>query len=78
MNKLKSETIDIKEHDLVERLIKGQQWAFNVLVEKYQSRLLRIAYGVTFNHEDSIEIVQDVFVIVFKKYKVNIVSVALS
>ncbi len=67
MNKLKSETIDINEQDLVERLIKGQQWAFNVLVERYQNRLLRIAYGVTLNHEDSIEIVQDVFVIVFKK-----------
>lgn len=67
MNKLKSETIDISEQDLVERLIKGQQWAFNVLVERYQNRLLRIAYGVTLNHEDSIEIVQDVFVIVFKK-----------
>ncbi len=67
MNKLKSETIDINEHDLVERLIKGQQWAFNVLVERYQNRLLRIAYGVTLDHEDSIEIVQDVFVIVFKK-----------
>jgi len=67
LNKLKSETIDINEQDLVERLIKGQQWAFNVLVERYQNRLLRIAYGVTLNHEDSIEIVQDVFVIVFKK-----------
>ena len=67
MNKLKSETIVISEQDLVERLIKGQQWAFNVLVERYQNRLLRIAYGVTLNHEDSIEIVQDVFVIVFKK-----------
>jgi len=67
VNKLKSETIDINEQDLVERLIKGQQWAFNVLVERYQNRLLRIAYGVTLNHEDSIEIVQDVFVIVFKK-----------
>ena len=67
MNKLKSESIDINEQDLVERLINGQQWAFNVLVERYQNRLLRIAYGVTLNHEDSIEIVQDVFVIVFKK-----------
>ena len=67
MNKLKSESIDINEQDLVERLMKGQQWAFNVLVERYQNRLLRIAYGVTLNHEDSIEIVQDVFVIVFKK-----------
>jgi RNA polymerase sigma-70 factor (ECF subfamily) len=64
-NKVKKNNIN--EQDLVERLIKGQQWAFNVLVERYQNRLFRIAYGVTLNHEDSIEIVQDVFVIVFKK-----------
>lgn len=54
------------EQDLVERLKKGQQWAFDRLVNHYQSRLLKIAYGITFDHEDSLEVVQDVFVSVFK------------
>lgn len=57
---------DIDEPDLVERLKKGQQWAFNVLVNRYQGRLLKIAYGITLDREDSLEVVQDVFVSVFK------------
>ncbi len=56
----------INEQDLVERLKKGQQWAFNTLVNTYQERLLKIAYGITLNREDSMEVVQDVFITVFK------------
>ncbi len=67
VKKTDTEANTINEHDLIERLIKGQQYAFNILVERYQDRLLRIAYGITLDHEDSIEVVQDVFVIVFKK-----------
>ncbi len=59
----------IDEKDLVERLKKGQQWAFNVLVNTYQDRLMRIAYGITLDREDSLEVVQDVFVSVFKNIK---------
>ena len=57
------------EQDLVERLKKGQKWAFNVLVNTYQARLLKIAYGVTLDREDSLEVVQDVFVSVFKNIR---------
>jgi RNA polymerase sigma-70 factor (ECF subfamily) len=66
VNKLKANAENINEQDLVERLKKGQQWAFNVLVNQYQGRLLKIAYGITLDHEDSLEVVQDVFVSVFK------------
>ncbi|MBU8848747.1 MAG: sigma-70 family RNA polymerase sigma factor [Desulfobacterales bacterium] len=65
MNRLKP-TADIDEPDLVKRLKKGQQWAFNVLVNRYQDRLLKIAYGITLDREDSLEVVQDVFVSAFK------------
>ena len=57
---------DNDEQDLIKRLKKGQQWAFNILVTRYQDRLLKIAYGITLDTEDSQEIVQDVFVSVFK------------
>ncbi len=67
MDKTRTAENNINEQDLVTRLQKGQEWAFNVLVDSYQDRLLRIAYGITLDHEDSIEVVQDVFVIVFKK-----------
>ncbi len=66
MNKLETSADDINEHDLVERLKKKQPWAFNALVNQYQNRLLKIAYGITLDREDSLEVVQDVFISVFK------------
>ncbi|WDP93205.1 MAG: sigma-70 family RNA polymerase sigma factor [Desulfobacter sp.] len=50
------------EAALVERLKLGQDWACDRLVRLYQERLLKIAYGITLDHEESREIVQDVFV----------------
>lgn len=52
----------LDEQDLVRRLQLGQEWACNTLVCQYQDRLLKIAYGITLDHEESREIVQDVFV----------------
>ena len=69
MNKLEVNTENIDEQDLVERLQKGQQWAFNILVNTYQNRLLKVAYGITLDREDSMEIVQDVFISVFKNIR---------
>ncbi len=59
-------TDNIEEEDLVERLKKGQEWAFTILVKKYRDTLLKIAYGITLDREESLEIVQDVFVSVHK------------
>lgn len=66
MNELKPIAGDIDEQDLVERLKKGQQWAFNTLVRHYQARLLKIAFGITLDREESLEIVQDVFTRAFQ------------
>ena len=59
----------LEENDLVYRLKDGQEWAFNALVNKYQNMLLKIAYGITLDREESLEIVQDVFVSVHKNIK---------
>lgn len=56
----KIESID--ESQLVERLKKGQEWACQVLVNQYQDRLLKIAYGITLDREESREVVQEVFI----------------
>ncbi len=64
-----SNTNNIEENDLVDRLKQGQEWAFNILVNKYQNMLLKIAYGITLDREESLEIVQDVFVSVHKNIK---------
>lgn len=55
----------IAEQDLVERLKKKQKQAFNQLVSSHQERLFRLAYGITLDREESLEIVQDVFISVF-------------
>ncbi len=52
----------LDEKALIERLRQGQQWAFDTLVNTFQDRLLKIAYGITLDHEESREIVQDAFV----------------
>jgi len=57
----------VDEADLVRRLRKGQEWACTILVSSYQDRLLKIAYGITLDHEESREIVQDVFVSAISK-----------
>ena len=54
------------EKTLIKRLKQGQQWACQVLVTNYQDRLLKIAYGITLDHEESREIVQDVFISAIK------------
>lgn len=60
-------TPDGDENDLVVRLKKGQEEAYRTLVRQFQERLLRIAYGITQDREDSAEIVQDVFLQVYKR-----------
>lgn len=55
----------ITEKELVERLKKRQKWAFNHLVSLYQKRLFKLAYGMTLSREDSLEVVQDVFISVY-------------
>ena len=39
--------IPVDEEDLIRRLRQGQQWSCNVLVDLYQERLLKLAWGIT-------------------------------
>lgn len=57
----------VDEEDLIRRLKQGQQWACNVLVDLYQERLLKLAWGITLDQEESREIVQDVLFTAIKK-----------
>ncbi|MBI4842637.1 MAG: sigma-70 family RNA polymerase sigma factor [candidate division NC10 bacterium] len=52
---------------LVERLRSGDAAALEPLVERYASRVYRLAYGITRNEADAEEVVQDVFLTVFRK-----------
>jgi RNA polymerase sigma-70 factor (ECF subfamily) len=48
---------------------KGDTDAFEVLVNKYQKKMLNIAYRMIGNYDDACEIVQDGFVSAFKNMK---------
>ena len=52
--------------ELIQNVLHGNQRDFERLVEKYQSAVFRIAIGLLHNKEDAEEIVQDVFIKVYK------------
>jgi RNA polymerase sigma-70 factor (ECF subfamily) len=53
--------------ELVERLRQGRMEALEALMERYESRVYRLALGITRNEADAEEVVQDVFLTVFRK-----------
>ena len=55
------------EQNLVEQLRQGDRKAFVILVNTFQKRLLKVAYGITLDPEESREIVQEVFIAVFRQ-----------
>ncbi len=66
MNRSPSIDDPFGERELVERLRAGHDGAYRILVRKFQKRLFAVAFGITRDREESLEIVQDVFVSVFK------------
>ena len=59
----------LDEKDLIKWLQQGRESAFRILVTQYQARLMAIAWGITLDHEESLEIVQDVFLSVHKNIR---------
>jgi RNA polymerase sigma-70 factor (ECF subfamily) len=58
-----------EDTEIVSLCKKGDTDAFEVLVNKYQKKMLNIAYRMIGNYDDSCEIVQDAFVSAFKNMK---------
>lgn len=57
------------EAALLERLRGGDPAALERLMEAYAPRVYRLAYGVTRNAADAEEVVQDVFLTIFRKHQ---------
>jgi len=51
---------------LVERVLAGDERAFQTLVEQYQRKVFTIAYGILRNPDDAMDVSQDAFVKVHK------------
>ena len=55
------------EDRLIERLRQGDTQALEAVMARYSGRVYRLAFGITRNDADAEEIVQDVFLTVFRK-----------
>ncbi|NNF99132.1 MAG: sigma-70 family RNA polymerase sigma factor [Desulfobacteraceae bacterium] len=55
------------EPTLVAGLQSGDEAAYRELIRCYRDKLYRIAYGITLDEEESRDIIQDVFLLVFRK-----------
>jgi len=57
------------EEELISRCQQGDQDALKEIFELYQKKVYRIAYGVVRHREDALEIVQEVFIKLFRTIK---------
>jgi len=59
--------VELAESGLIERLRQGDTQALEALMTRYSGRVYRLAFGITRNEADAEEIVQDVFLTLFRK-----------
>ncbi|MCP4103988.1 MAG: sigma-70 family RNA polymerase sigma factor [Desulfobacteraceae bacterium] len=62
---INKDTLD--ENRLISLLKQGNEDAFRILILRYQARLFAVAYGITLDREESLDIVQEVFIKVWQK-----------
>ncbi len=53
--------------ELIELVKGGSEDAFDTIVRKYETKVYNLAMSLTRNHEDAEEVLQDVFVTIFRK-----------
>jgi len=58
-----------EEAELVSRCQQGDQNSMNEVFSRYHDKVYRVAYGVVTNREDALDIVQEVFVNLFRSIK---------
>jgi len=59
----------IDDNVLIDRFLAGDVKAFNVLVEKYKRKIYLTAYRLLGNHEDAIDITQEVIIKMYNDLK---------
>jgi len=55
-----------EDKELVNRCLGGDDEAFRAIVERYQERVYNVAFRMTGNHEDSLDLAQESFIRVFR------------
>ena len=54
------------ENELIERIKHGNRDAFTELMERYQTQVFNIAYGMLSDYEDASDATQEVFIKIYK------------
>ena len=57
----------VSDQELVIRLQRGNEWAFQLLVRRFRKKLFSIAFGITLDAQESQDIVQEVFLQVYRR-----------
>lgn len=60
---------NIDDKVLIDRFLKGDESAFNLLFEKYKRKIYLTAYRLLGNHEDANDITQETLIKVYKELK---------
>ena len=58
--------MSFNENDLIKKCKSGDRAAFSELVEKYQSKIINMAYGMLSDKEDAYDAAQEVFIKVYR------------
>jgi len=61
--------VDHEETEMISRCQQGDQEALKEIYDKYHTKVYRIAYGVVRQREDALDIVQEVFIKLFRSIK---------
>ena len=63
------EPLEPKDNELVARTKDGDASAFDVLVRRYSPRVYGLVYNMTSNHEETNDLLQDIFLKAFRSIK---------
>jgi RNA polymerase sigma-70 factor (ECF subfamily) len=61
--------VEYDETELISRCQKGDQGAFKEIFDRYHKKVYRVAYGVLRQRENALDIVQEVFIKLFRSIK---------
>ena len=56
----------VHDDELILRLQRGDEWAFQLLVRRFRKKIFSIAFGITLDAEESQDIVQEVLLQVYR------------
>ncbi|MBR9984643.1 MAG: sigma-70 family RNA polymerase sigma factor [Desulfosarcina sp.] len=56
------------DEELILRLQRGDAWAFQLLVRRFRKKIFSIAFGITLDAEESRDIMQEVFLQVYRTF----------